>query len=108
MPALSKKGTPSHRALLINIAAAAKVGQSEPFGTVSSSRYPGSAGLPGAAARPLYCPTTTSSIDTGRIDRSTLTFSSRMSSASSDAGGSIAKSAKIWRRWFWITSRMMP
>jgi hypothetical protein len=38
LPALSKKGTPSQRALLIFIATAAKVGVRLPLGTVASSR----------------------------------------------------------------------
>ena len=38
----------------------------------------------------------------------TLFLSSRMRSASSPAGGSIATMARICMRWFWTMSRMTP
>jgi hypothetical protein len=80
LPALSRKGTPSQRGLLMNMAHAAKVGVIEPGGTVASSRYPGR--VAPLAARLRYWPTTTSSVVTTCMLRSTLTFSLRMSSAS--------------------------
>ncbi len=59
-------------------------------------------------SRPLYCPMTTSSMAMGRMERSSFTFSFRMSSASSDTGGSIANSAITCSKWFCMMSRMMP
>ena len=44
----------------------------------------------------------------GRIDRSSFTFSSRTASASKLAGGSIAVSASTWSRWFCTMSRSAP
>ena len=44
----------------------------------------------------------------GGIDFSTFTFSSRSDSLSVRAGGSIARFASTWKRWFWITSRTVP
>ena len=44
----------------------------------------------------------------GRIERMTWAFSSRISLAWKDTGGSMATSASTSRRWFWITSRMAP
>ena len=37
----------------------------------------------------------------------TLTFSSRTDSLSVPAGGSIARLARTWSRWFWTTSRIV-
>ena len=44
----------------------------------------------------------------GGIDLNTLTFSSRIDSLSVRAGGSIARFASTWNRWFWTTSRTVP
>jgi len=66
-PAFKTKGTPSQRGLLIHRVVAAKVGQTESRGTVSSSKYPG---LPSAAT---YCPSKVSCLSTGGIARRTLT-----------------------------------
>ena len=38
----------------------------------------------------------------------TLTISSRNASGSLETGGSMASRPTIWRRWFWMTSRMAP
>ena len=38
---------------------------------------------------------------------STLTFSSRIDSLSVLTGGSIARLVRIWKRWFWTTSRIV-
>jgi hypothetical protein len=66
---------------------AAKVGVLLPGGTVASSKYPG---CPPAAT---YWPSRQSGLERGGMQRSTLTFSSRMSSGCKDTGGSMATSA---------------
>ncbi len=44
----------------------------------------------------------------GRIERKSLTFSSRTRSASNEAGGSIATKASICNTWLWNISRKAP
>ena len=44
----------------------------------------------------------------GWMARKSFTFSSRIASASSDTGGSIAVSASSWNRWFCTMSRSAP
>ena len=106
-PAFRMKGTPSHLGLWMNSVVAANVGQTEPGGTVVSSRYPG---LPSADT---YWPRSVSLLSIGGIERRTLTyrrtisnqmvsyhdithnhqltFSSRISSAAKETGRSIVR-----------------
>ena len=44
----------------------------------------------------------------GWIERSTLTFSLRTSSAVNSTGGSIATLHSSWSMWFWMRSRSAP
>jgi hypothetical protein len=88
-PAFMMNGTPSHLGLLIHKVNAANVGQTEPLGTVSSSRYPG---LPSA---PTYCPSKVSSLAIEGMHRRTLTFSSRTSSDENETGRSIVNSERV-------------
>lgn len=72
------KGTPSHLGELICIIAAAKVGQTLPLGTVSSSKYPGFFS-PSFVSAPTYCPNKVSSIVIGGIYLNTFTYKKRFS-----------------------------
>mmetsp|Transcript_8451 Transcript_8451/g.33397 ORF Transcript_8451/g.33397 Transcript_8451/m.33397 type:complete len:217 (+) Transcript_8451:1762-2412(+) len=102
LPHLRMKGTPFQRWFWMNTTVVAKVGVVEPSGTPSSSRY----AL--WSESPRYCPVTVSSSRTGTTERSTLTFSSRTSSADRLTGGSIATMDMTWVRWFCMMSRMIP